>query len=57
LKGISIPRASAKVSGANFEVLVGFDVTPEMIAFNRDGKRFKPAAVIAAETKSDSTTK
>jgi hypothetical protein len=57
LKGITIPRASAKVSGANFEVLVGFDVTPEMIAFNRDGKRFKPAAVLAAETKSDPTTK
>ena len=57
LKGISIPRASTKVSGANFEVLVGFDVTPQMVAFNRDGKRFKPAAVIAAETKSDSTTK
>ncbi len=57
LKGITIPRAGAKVSGANFEVLVGFDITPEMVAFNRDGKRFKPAAVIAAETKSDSTTK
>lgn len=57
LKGISIPRASAKVSGANFEVLVGFDVTPEMVAFNRDGKRFKPSAVIAAETQSNSTTK
>ena len=26
--GIIIPRANAKVSGANFEVLVGFDVTP-----------------------------
>jgi hypothetical protein len=57
LKGISIPRASAKVSGANFEVLVGFDVTPDMVDFNRDGKRFKPAAVMAAQTKSDSTTK
>ena len=28
-------------SGANFEVLVGFDVTPQMAAFNRDGKRFR----------------
>jgi hypothetical protein len=57
LKGITIPRASAKVSGANFEVLVGFDVTPDMVAFNRDGKRFKPSAVITAQTQSASTTK
>lgn len=38
---ITIPRASLTTSGANFEVLVGFDVTPEMAAFNRDGKRFR----------------
>ncbi|HUO23293.1 MAG TPA: Tat pathway signal sequence domain protein [Caulobacteraceae bacterium] len=57
LKGITIPRANAKVSGANFEVLVGFDVTPEMIAFNRDGKRFKPSAALAAQAQSDSATK
>jgi len=38
---IVIPRAQANTSGANFEVLVGFDVTPEMAAFNRDGKRFR----------------
>ena len=41
LQGVSIPRADDKVSGSNFEVLVGFDVTPEMAAFNRDGKRFR----------------
>jgi len=41
LQGLSIPRADDKVSGSNFEVLVGFDVTPEMAAFNRDGKRFR----------------
>jgi hypothetical protein len=41
LKTITIPRADEKVSGSNFEVLVGFDVTPEMAAFNRDGKRFR----------------
>jgi hypothetical protein len=39
--GIVIPRADIKVSGANFEVLVGFDVTPEMAAFNRQGERFR----------------
>lgn len=41
LEGIVIPRAEATTSGSNFEVLVGFDVTPEMAAFNRDGKRFR----------------
>ncbi len=38
---VTIPRASITTSGANFEILVGFDVTPEMAAFNRDGKRFR----------------
>ncbi len=42
LGGVTIPRSDVKVSGANFEVLIGFDVTPEMAAFNREGKRFKP---------------
>lgn len=37
---ITIPRAAATVSGENFEVLVGFEVTPEQAAFNRDGNRF-----------------
>jgi hypothetical protein len=41
LDGITIPRADLKVSGANFEVLIGFDVTPEMAAFNRNGERFR----------------
>jgi hypothetical protein len=47
LGGVTIPRADAKVSGANFEVLIGFDVTPEMAAFNRDGKRFRPNAGVS----------
>ncbi|MDP3748365.1 MAG: Tat pathway signal sequence domain protein [Phenylobacterium sp.] len=38
---ITIPRATATTSGGNFEILVGFDVTPQMAAFNRDGKRFR----------------
>jgi len=42
IEGIVIPRATATVSGANFEVLVGFEVTPETAAFNREGKRFRP---------------
>jgi hypothetical protein len=41
LGGITIPRASETISGNNFEILVGFEVTPEMAAFNRDGKRFR----------------
>jgi hypothetical protein len=41
IKEILIPRATATTSGANFEVLVGFDVTPEMAEFNRLGKRFR----------------
>ena len=41
LADIVIPRAKAGVSGANFEILVGFDVTPEMADFNRLGKRFR----------------
>jgi hypothetical protein len=42
LENVTIPRADSKVSGSNFEVLIGFDVTPEMATFNRDGKRFRP---------------
>jgi len=47
LDGITIPRADIKVSGANFEVLIGFDVTPQMADFNRNGERFR---VNAGET-------
>lgn len=38
---IVIPRAEATTSGANFEILVGFEVTPEMAEFNRAGSRFR----------------
>ncbi len=41
LDEITIPRATATVAGSNFEILVGFDVTPQMAEFNRDGKRFR----------------
>jgi hypothetical protein len=41
IQEVVIPRASATVSGNNFEVLVGFDVTAEQAQFNRDGKRFR----------------
>lgn len=41
---IVIPRADATTSGNNFEVLIGFDVTPEMAEFNRSGSRFRVTA-------------
>lgn len=37
---IVIPRASDQISGANFEILVGFELTPEQLQFNREGRRF-----------------
>jgi len=49
LEGITIPRATATVNGSNFEVLVGFDVTPDMIEFNRLGKRFRMNAMETAK--------
>jgi hypothetical protein len=45
IANIQIPRASAAVKGDNFEVLVGFDVTPEQATFNRSGARFRANAV------------
>lgn len=49
IPGIVIPRANETISGSNFEVLVGFDLTPEQLAYNRSGTRFtinvaKPAS-------------
>ncbi len=38
---VVIPRAEATTSGDNFEILVGFDVTPQMAEFNRTGSRFR----------------
>lgn len=41
IEGLTIPRTGATVSGSNFEILIGFDVTPEMASFNREGRRFR----------------
>jgi hypothetical protein len=38
---IVIPRAEATTSGDHFEILVGFEITPEMAEFNRSGSRFR----------------
>ncbi len=37
---IVIPRAKSTTSGTNFEILVGFEQSPEQIEFNRLGTRF-----------------
>jgi len=50
---VVIPRAQTTTSGSNFEILVGFDVTPEMAAFNRDGKRFRLNAGATAAGSAD----
>jgi hypothetical protein len=38
---VVIPRANKDVSGNNFEVFVGFELTDAQLEFNRDGKRFR----------------
>lgn len=38
---ITIPRADESISGVNFEVVVGFDLTPEQLEFNRGGNRYR----------------
>lgn len=43
-QSVLIPRATAETSGGHFEVLIGFDVTPEMAEFNRTGSRFRMTA-------------
>lgn len=55
IQTITIPRGAQNTSGANFEVLVGFDVTPQMAAFNREGKRFRVNAGAAAVAAQDSS--
>jgi hypothetical protein len=47
---VVIPRADVTTSGDNFEILVGFDVTPEMAEFNRTGSRFRVNAGALAPT-------
>ena len=41
IENIVIPRANPEISGENFEILVGFELTPEQLQFNRDGRRFR----------------
>ena len=39
--GLVIPRADDSISGVNFEVIVGFELTPQQLEFNRSGNRFR----------------
>ncbi|MGZ6037686.1 MAG: Tat pathway signal sequence domain protein [Phenylobacterium sp.] len=55
INNIVIPRGSMTTSGANFEVLIGFDVTPQMAEFNRVGKRFRVNAGSTAVASAGST--
>lgn len=41
IEHIVIPRATPDLSGENFEILVGFELTAEQLQFNRDGRRFR----------------
>ena len=50
IERIVIPRATPDLSGENFEILVGFELTPEQLQFNRDGRRFR---IDAAESASN----
>jgi len=38
---IVIPRANPTIAGTNFEIVVGFSVTPEQLIYNRSGKSLK----------------
>ena len=44
IQQIVIPRADGSVSGANFEVLIGFDLTESQLAYNQEGRRFRLGA-------------
>lgn len=41
IEEIIIPRNDDSISGGNFEVLIGFELTDKQLQFNHDGKRFR----------------
>ena len=41
LQQIIIPRADESVSAANFEILIGFDLTEAQLQYNKEGRRFR----------------
>lgn len=44
LQRIIIPRNDESVSAANFEVLIGFDLTEAQLTYNQEGRRFRLGA-------------
>ena len=38
---VIIPRAGENISGVNFEIVIGFSVTPQQAIYNRSGKSLK----------------
>lgn len=44
ISSIVIPRRDDNVSGENFEIIVGFELTEDQIEFNRSGVRFRATA-------------
>lgn len=49
LEDVVIPRYDDTISGANFEIFVGFELTEQQLAFNRAGKRFRLDAASTLE--------
>ncbi|MEM1087412.1 MAG: hypothetical protein AAGH90_06760 [Pseudomonadota bacterium] len=41
VQSIRIPRADDTISAANFEIIVGFDLTEDQLTFNKEGRRFR----------------
>lgn len=41
IDAIRIPRVDETISGANFEILVGFELSDEQLEFNRAGNRYR----------------
>ncbi|MEO1304963.1 MAG: hypothetical protein AAFR82_04245 [Pseudomonadota bacterium] len=44
IQSIIIPRADESVSAANFEILIGFDLTEAQLTYNQEGRRFRLGA-------------
>ena len=44
IQSIRIPRVDETISAANFEIVVGFDLTEEQHTFNKEGRRFRLGA-------------
>lgn len=44
LQRVIIPRVDDSISAANFEIIVGFDLSDDQLAFNREGRRFRLSA-------------